>query len=112
MRLKLDIKTLFVGIIFGIIIAMAAGFNGSSADSADFGFAIQAKGSAIVKTSSNELYIIIPENAMATRVLYSNIGSDPDDSRNTKARPFLLTSPRPLNEDSEQKETGRSKKIR
>lgn len=112
MRLKLDIKTLFVGIVFGIIIAMAAGSSSNSADSADFGFAIENEGAAIVKTSNNQLYIIFPENGMATRVLYSSVNADTDDNRNSRANTFLLTSPKPLDSYSEQKKTGRSKRVR
>jgi hypothetical protein len=91
MQLKLDVKTLIIGIVLGVIITAAIG-AGSSADSAPFGVAIEFNSSALVKAHDDSLYIIDSKNGMATRVLYANIGASPGDRRNTNGKPFSLAS--------------------
>ena len=89
MQLKLDVKTLIVGIVLGVIITAAIGAGGS-ADSAAFGIAIESDGSALVKAHDDSLYIVDSKNGMATRVLYANINANPGDRRNAKGNFFSL----------------------
>jgi len=93
MELKLDIKTLVVGIALGVIITAVLGAVGS-ADKADFGVAIENKGSALVKTQDGNFYIVNAENGVATRVLEArSLSADPDDQRPTKSNPFNISGP-------------------
>lgn len=80
MQLKLDVKTLVIGIVLGIAIAAAIGASVGSADNADFGLAIQNKGVALVRASDGSLYIIQPPNNEAESVVFKG-------GRN-KGRPF------------------------
>ena len=92
MQLKLDIKTLIIGIVLGVVLTALIGAGADSADAARFGIAIEPKGKALVKTSGGALYIISPEKGMAVRVLHAaSIKADPDDTRNAKGRPFSLS---------------------
>lgn len=75
MELKLDVKTLIVGIALGVILAVTLGANGGSADRADFGIAIEDKGWALVRTSDGAFYVIEAEKAAATRVEDDTKGS-------------------------------------
>jgi hypothetical protein len=93
MELKLDVKTLVIGIALGIIITAVIGAG--SADKADFGIAISSsigEGSALVRTADDGLYIVNPKNGMAVRVLQASINAEPSDRRNTKGKPFSLSS--------------------
>jgi hypothetical protein len=68
MELKLDVKTLIVGILLGVIFTAALGVVGGSADKADFGVAIQKNGYALIRTSNGFLYLIDVEKAQAELV--------------------------------------------
>ncbi len=72
MRLELDVKTLVVGIALGVILTVALGAAGGSADKADFGIAIEYKGAALVKTQDGSFYIVDSQSAEAKRVEYKN----------------------------------------
>jgi hypothetical protein len=95
MELKLDIKTLVIGIALGIIVTAVIGAGVGSADKADFGIAIPSnigEGVALVRTSDDGLFVVNPKTAMAVRVLQAGINADPTDHRNAKNRPFSLSS--------------------
>jgi len=95
MELKLDVKTLIIGIALGIVTAAAIGASVGSADVDRFGIAIEPKGAALVKTSAGDFYIVNPENGMAVRVLTaSNLGDDPGDSRSIRGGIFSLSGAR------------------
>lgn len=68
MELKLDVKTLIVGILLGVIFTAALGVVGGSADKADFGVAIQKNGYALIRTSNGFLYLVDAEKAQAELV--------------------------------------------
>jgi hypothetical protein len=93
MELKLDVKTLVIGIAIGVIVTAVIGAG--SADKADFGIAIPSttgEGSALVRTADDGLYIVNSKNGMAVRVLQAGINAEPSDRRSTKGRPFSLSS--------------------
>jgi hypothetical protein len=96
MELKLDVKTLVIGIALGIIITAVIGAGVGSADKTDFGIAIPSsganEGSALVRTADDGLYIVNPKSGMAVRVLQASINAEPSDRRNTKGKPFSLSS--------------------
>jgi hypothetical protein len=75
MELKLDVKTLVIGIALGAILAATLGANGVSADRADFGIALENKGLALVRTSDGAFYVIEAEKAAARRVEDETKGS-------------------------------------
>jgi hypothetical protein len=95
MELKLDVKTLVIGIAIGVIITAAIGAG--SADKADFGIAIPSttEGSALVRTDNDALYVVNSKNGMAVRVLYGDLRTDPYDRRDAKGKPFSLSGPEP-----------------
>jgi len=93
MQLKLDVKTLIIGLTLGIAITVAIGAGTSRAGTARFGIALETKGSALVKTQDGSLYIVNPQNAMAIRVLQANRASvEFADRREPKSKPFNLSS--------------------
>ncbi|MEE9370657.1 MAG: hypothetical protein V3W45_04205 [Sedimentisphaerales bacterium] len=92
MQLRLDVKTLIVGIVLGVIITAAIGAGVGSADATRFGIAIEPDGAALVQTSGGALYIVNPRNGMAVRVLEAaGLKVDPKDSRSSKGRPFSIS---------------------
>jgi hypothetical protein len=94
MELKLDVKTLVIGIALGIIITAVIDAGVGSADADRFGIAIPSsigEGSALVRTADDGLYIVNAKSGMAIRVLQANINADPMDRRDTKNRPFSLS---------------------
>jgi hypothetical protein len=96
MELKLDVKTLVIGIAIGVIITAAIGAG--SADKADFGIAIPSgtnEGTALVRTDNNALYIVNSKSGMAVRVLYGDLRANPYDRRDAKGKPFSLSGPEP-----------------
>ncbi len=82
MELKLDVKTLIVGILLGVIFTAALGVVGGSADKADFGVAVQKNGYGIIRTSNGFLYIVDVEKAEAELV----------ENKDNKRRPLNLES--------------------
>ena len=74
MRLELDVKTLVVGIALGVILTVALGAAGGSADKADFGIAIENKGTALVKAQDGSFYIVDSQSTEAKRVEYKSGG--------------------------------------
>ncbi len=94
MELKLDVKTLVIGIAIGVVVTVVIGAG--SADKADFGIAMPSntgEGAVLVRTSNDALYIVNSKNGMAVRVLQASINSEPSDRRNIRGRPFSLSSP-------------------
>jgi hypothetical protein len=95
MELKLDVKTLVIGIAVGVIVTVVIGAVG--ADRADFGIAIPStlgEGSALVRTLDDRLYIVNGKTGMAVRVLLaSSIRAEPGDRRDTRGKPFSLSTP-------------------
>jgi len=72
MQLRLDVKTLIVGIVLGVIITAAIGAGVGSADATRFGIAVQNKGAALVRTSNGNLFIVEPPSTKARLVLYES----------------------------------------
>ena len=85
MELKLDVKTLVVGIALGVILTATLGANGGSANKADFGIAIEDNGFALVKTAGGAFYLVEAEKNTAERV--------EDATRGSKNKYFYFTSP-------------------
>ena len=85
MQPKLDVKTLVIGIVLGIIITVAIGAGGGSANEADFGIAIERGGSVLVRTQDSGLYLIDPVRVTAEMVVHQ--------SGRYKGDPFRLSGP-------------------
>lgn len=85
MELKLDVKTLVVGIALGVILAATLGANGGSADKADFGIALENKGLALVMTANGSFYVVDGEKATAERV--------EDETRGARSKYLLFRGP-------------------
>lgn len=94
MELKLDVKTLVIGIAIGVIVTSVIGAG--SADKTDFAIALPSangEGSALVRTVDDSLYIVNAKNGMATRVLQAAIQNETSERRNPRYKPFSLSSP-------------------
>ena len=93
MQIKIDIKTLIIGIISGVVLTAVIGADIGSADADRFGIAVNDKGYAVVRTDDGGLYIINPNRGMAVRVLHApSLSDNPDNSRNSRGRLFNLSS--------------------
>ncbi len=75
MELKLDVKTLIIGIVAGVIITAALGLNGGSADKADFGIAIENQGFSLVRTADGSFYVVDAERSIAEAVVDKSKGA-------------------------------------
>jgi hypothetical protein len=95
MVLKLDVKTLVIGIAVGVIVTVVIGAG--SADKTDFGIAIPStlgEGFALVSNSDGGLFIVSAKTGMAVRVLLSsNIRAEPGDRRDTRGKQLYLSAP-------------------
>lgn len=85
MQLKLDVKTLVVGIVLGIVLTVGLGAVGGSADKTDFGIAITNQGFALVQTADGSFYVVDAEKSTAERVI--------DRSRGSRDSAFTINSP-------------------
>ncbi len=65
MELKLDVKTLIIGIALGVVVTASLGQVSGSADKADFGIAVQNRGLALVRSVDGLLYVVDLEKAKA-----------------------------------------------
>jgi hypothetical protein len=97
MELKLDVKTLVIGIAIGVAVTAVIGADYGSSDKADFGIAMASssgEGSALVRTADDGLYVVNPKSGMAVRVLQAGINAEPFDRRDTtRGKPFFLSGP-------------------
>ena len=75
MQLKLDVKTLVIGIVLGIVLTAGLGAVGGSADKTDFGLAISEQGFALVQTADGSFYVVDAEKSSAERVVNRTKGS-------------------------------------
>ncbi len=94
MELKLDVKTLVIGIAIGVVVTAVIGAGGGSADKADFGIAIPSasgEGAALVRTADDGLYVVNTKSGMAVRVLQATIRSEPYDRREPRGKLFYLS---------------------
>ncbi len=85
MQLTLDVKTLVVGIVLGIVLTAGLGAVGGSADKTDFGIAITNQGLALVQTANGSFYVVDAEKSTAERVI--------DRSKGSRDSAFTINSP-------------------
>src|SRR4030042_300559 len=95
MELKLDVKTLVIGIAIGVVVTAVIGAG--SASEADFGIAIPSsaagESAVLVRTADNGLYLINSKSGMAVRGLQATARSEPTDRREARGKPFYLSAP-------------------
>ncbi len=92
MYLKLDVKTLIIGILLGAVLVSVIGADIESADVARFGIALQ-QGPALVKTLDGGLYVVNADTGMATPVLQArSTNASPGDSRDYRSAIFNLNT--------------------
>jgi hypothetical protein len=82
MQIKIDIKSLIVGLIIGAVVFLAMGQVYSGAGEADFGFTVDRTGFAIVRDKAGIAYVIDPQRERAKIIFH---GDGP-----YKGRPFNL----------------------
>lgn len=68
MRIKIDIKSLLIGLLLGAVVFLAMGQTAGSAGKSDFGFAVERGGKALVMASNGALYSVDAESAEAELV--------------------------------------------
>jgi len=85
MEIKIDVKTLVVGIVLGIVLTVSLGAVGGSADKADFGIAIPNQGFAFVQTTDGSFYVVDVEKATSELVM--------DESKGSRGGAFTINSP-------------------
>ena len=66
--MNIDVKTLIIGVLLGVVLTMVIGATAGSAGKADFGIAIEDNGSAIVRSDDGTIYVIDPDPAKAELV--------------------------------------------
>lgn len=68
MQIRVDIKSVVVGFILGAVVFLAMGQALSGAGKADFGFAVENNGMAVVRANDGMVYVIDPTRAKAETV--------------------------------------------
>jgi len=115
MEIKLEGKTLVIGVLVGVVITIVLGVDGvpttvhtserigltGSADKTDYGLAVNDKGLSLVRVESGDFFVINPQTAMAIRVLHSRRFSDDSTrSRDARGKIFNYFAPAPKQEDT------------
>ncbi|MFA5554239.1 MAG: hypothetical protein WCZ89_01535 [Phycisphaerae bacterium] len=85
MKASIDVKTLIIGILTGLVLALVMGQTASTANKADFGISLDRTSFAIVRADDGTLYAIDPQNTRAEVIQYR--------SGPYKGRAFNLTLP-------------------
>ncbi len=118
MELRLDTKTLAIGILTGVIITIALGVDGArdsetgrlvdtskfaaTADKTDYGLSINSNGMVMVRTNNGDFFIVNPESGMAVRVLHTRrISEDAEVKRDGRGRQFNFFTTGPTEEPSQ-----------
>ncbi len=117
MEIRLEGKTLAVGILLGVIITIALGADvtpqrpisrlldtsgtSGTADKADFGLSVNGGGMALVRTQNGDFFIVSPTTGMATRVLHARrVSDDPTRSnRDYRGKQFNYSVGVPIEEE-------------
>jgi hypothetical protein len=79
MQIRIDTKSLVLGLILGLVVFLAMGEVLSGAGKTDFGFTIGYRGYALVTDKAGMAYVIDPQRARAETVEY---GDGPYKGRN------------------------------
>ena len=85
MEIKLEGKTLAIGVLLGVIITIALGIDSvrdrstgrlvdtttlsGTADKTDFGLAVGSEGMVLVRIQNGDFFVVSPKSGMAYRVL-------------------------------------------
>lgn len=83
MKVSLDVKTLIIGILVGLMLAMVMGQASITAGKTDFALSLDGKGYGLVRADDGTLYIIDPAQKRAEFIDYR--------TGPYKGRPFNLT---------------------
>ncbi len=70
MKVSLDVKTLIIGILVGLMLAMVMGQASITAGKTDFALAIDDKGFGLVRADDGTLYVIDPVQKRAEFIDY------------------------------------------
>ena len=97
MKVAIDIKTLVIGLILGVVLAFSLGINGSG--KSDFGVSLDSDGYSLVRVEDGGFYVVNPRTAMATHVIeFRDLGDKPDKSRTLRGRLFNANNSSRTNE--------------
>jgi hypothetical protein len=72
MQIKIDVKSLIVGLVLGSVVFLVMGQMYDGAGKSDFGLAVDRTGFAIVRDKGGIIYIIDPQREKASLVEYDN----------------------------------------
>ncbi len=120
MEIRLEGKTLAVGILLGVIITIALGADvgpqpqrpisrlidtsggiSATADKTDYGLSMNGGAMALVRTQNGDFFIVSPVTGMATRVLHARrVSDDPTRSnRDYRGKQFNYSVGVPIEEE-------------
>jgi hypothetical protein len=72
MQIKIDVKSLVVGLVLGVVVLLAMGQVYSGAGVSDFGLTVDRSGFAIVRDKANIVYVVDPQREKARIIQYDN----------------------------------------
>ena len=72
MQIKIDVKSLVVGLVLGAVVFLVMGQVYEGAGRTDYGLAVDRTGFAIVRDKNNIIYVVNPQTESATMVQYDN----------------------------------------
>ncbi len=115
MEIRLEGKTLAIGLLLGAAITIALGVDGTrptprlvdtsvtsgTADRTDYSLSINSGAMALVRVVNGDFFIVNPTTGMATRVLHSRrLSDDPTRSnRDYRGRQFNYSVGAPIEEE-------------
>jgi len=105
MEIRLEARTLAIGVLLGAVIVIALGANGvrdratgrlvdtgsmsAVADKTDYGLSVPSDGMVLVRIQSGDFFIVNPKTGMAVRVLRAKrLSDEPTRQRDRSAKPF------------------------
>jgi hypothetical protein len=72
MQIRIDVKSLVMGLVLGAVVFLAMGQVYDGAGKADFGLAVDRSGFAIVQDKGGIIYVVDPQREKASIVQYDN----------------------------------------
>ena len=72
MQIKLDVKSIILGLILGIFVFLAMGQIYDGSGRADFGFAVDTRSFAVLRDNAGIVYVLDPQRARVEIVEYNN----------------------------------------
>ena len=115
MEIRLEARTLAIGVLLGAVIVIALGASNvrdgaavrqvgtgsmsAVADKADYGLSVPTNGLILVRIQNGDFFIVNPDTGMAIRVLRAKrLSDDPSRQRDRLAKSFSYITSEPPEE--------------